>query len=190
MTIYILYQILAHPFLLPPAPKCMVKHQFFKDQSTNWFLNLSTVYIPILYGSQAPRPLKGYITAILAYLTHYSVYIWCPTGSMFIAMLYPNLIYPLLLPSVLKCVVMHQLFMDIPEIYFLKFSMIYPFNLYNNQGPRLLTGIYSCGIPKYIACIYSLCMFSMIKFIHMNSYTLYLFKLQGLQARVYGGNAR
>ena len=136
------------------------------------------------------QPVAGYITAILASLSHYNIYIWCPTCSMFIAMLYPNLIYPLLLPPVLKCVVMHQLFMDIPEIYFLNFSMIYPFNLYNNQGPRLLTGIYSSGIPKYIAFIYSLCMFWMIKFMHMSSYTLYLFKLQCLQARVYAGNAR
>ena len=34
MSTSILHQILVHPFLLPPAPKCMVKHQFFKDQST------------------------------------------------------------------------------------------------------------------------------------------------------------
>ena len=80
------------------------------------------------------QPVAGYITAILASLSHYIIYIWCPTCFMFIAMLHPNLIYPLLLPSVLKCVVMHQLFMDIPEIYFLKFSMIYPF-IGSQDGP-------------------------------------------------------
>lgn len=110
--------------------------------------------------------------------------------SMFIAMLYPNLIHPLLLPPVLKCVVTHQLFKNIPENYFLSFSMIYLLNLYNNQGPRLLTGIYSSGIPKYIAFIYSLCMFWVTKLIYMNSNTLYLFKLQGLRARGYAGNAK
>ena len=57
MLIAILYQILIHPFLLPPAPKCMVKHQYLKDQSINCFLNFYTVYLPILYSSQAPRPL-------------------------------------------------------------------------------------------------------------------------------------
>ena len=58
MSIAMLYPILIHPILLPPAPKCMLVHQFFRGQFINHFSNLSTIYLPYLYDIQAPSPLE------------------------------------------------------------------------------------------------------------------------------------
>jgi len=173
MLIAVLYQILIHPFLLPPALKCVPMHQFFRDQSINYFFNflqyiyqcyivakltdhwkihvsssqpctdpttLTIAYITILWlnkysfiyntyhiassrlsnkpgymiliggptqqNTPDHQPLAGYITTILASLTHYIIYIWVPICSMSIPILYPILIYPFLLLPAPKCLLM------------------------------------------------------------------------------------
>ena len=59
MSIPMLYLILIHPFLLPLAPKCLLMHQFHRDQPVNQFLIFSIVYLCNLYSRQAPMLLTG-----------------------------------------------------------------------------------------------------------------------------------
>jgi hypothetical protein len=45
MSILKLYPILIHPLLLSPAPKCLHKHQYCRDQSGNYSLIILIVYL-------------------------------------------------------------------------------------------------------------------------------------------------
>ena len=81
-------------------------------------------------------PLEEQITAILTSPTYWSIYIWFPICSMSIAILYPILTYPFLLPPALKCLLIYQVLQVYSVNYFLTISIVYLSNLHNKNTPK------------------------------------------------------
>ena len=104
------------------------------------------------------QPLEEQTTAIFTSLTYWSIYILCPICSMSIAILYPILTYPSLLPPAPKCLLIHQFCQVYSVNYFLTISIVYISNLCNKNTPILLECVYSTGFPLYVPFIYPLCM--------------------------------
>ena len=70
VSLYILYPILTYPFLLSPAPKCLLIYQFFQVYFENYFLTISIVYLSNLCNKNTPIPLECVYIPVSPCISH------------------------------------------------------------------------------------------------------------------------